>query len=233
MQEMWVWSLGRKDGLEEEIATHFSILAWEIPWTEEPGGLQSIRVVKSQTHLSEHAQACVFTADQCSTMRVYQGSVNQCVCVSCSVVSVFPVLWFLFIFLAYFSVGLLIFHISAPRYSLCIGENNFSSLTWVANNFSFVFIFWLLYDTFCPVDVVFIESDLSFFFLYNLWTTSHSDVFVTLQSQRNSPKFSSRTFMVTLFTCHWWIHLQALLYSFADGCPVVPIYLTDGTIFAQ
>ena len=116
--------------------------------------------------------------------------------------------------------------------TLCIGENNFSSLTWVANNFSFVFIFWLHYDTFCPVDVVFIESDLSFFFLYNLWTTSHSDVFVTLQSQRNSPKFSSRTFMVTLFTRHWWIHLQALLYSFADGCPVVPIYLTDGTIFA-
>ena len=40
MQEMWVQSLGREDPLEKETATHFSILAWEIPWTEEPGGLQ-------------------------------------------------------------------------------------------------------------------------------------------------------------------------------------------------
>ena len=37
-----VWTLGQKDLLEEEMATHFSILAWEIPWTEEPGGLQSM-----------------------------------------------------------------------------------------------------------------------------------------------------------------------------------------------
>ena len=41
MQEMWVQSLGREDPLEKEMATHFSILAWEIPWTEEPGGLES------------------------------------------------------------------------------------------------------------------------------------------------------------------------------------------------
>ena len=40
-QEMWVRSLGREDPLEEEMATHSSILAWRIPWTEEPGGLQS------------------------------------------------------------------------------------------------------------------------------------------------------------------------------------------------
>ena len=39
MQEMQVWSLGQEDPLEEEIATHSSILAWEIPWMEEPGGL--------------------------------------------------------------------------------------------------------------------------------------------------------------------------------------------------
>ena len=40
MQEMRVQSLGQKDLLEEEMATHCSILAWEIPWTEDPGGLQ-------------------------------------------------------------------------------------------------------------------------------------------------------------------------------------------------
>ena len=43
VQEMQVGSLGRDDPLEGSMATHFSILAWRIPWTEEPGGLQSIR----------------------------------------------------------------------------------------------------------------------------------------------------------------------------------------------
>ena len=41
MQETWVWSLGQEDPLEKETATHSSTLAWDIPWTEEPGGLQS------------------------------------------------------------------------------------------------------------------------------------------------------------------------------------------------
>ena len=39
---MWVPSLGQEDPLEKEMATHTSILAWEIPWTEEPGGQQSM-----------------------------------------------------------------------------------------------------------------------------------------------------------------------------------------------
>ena len=42
IQETWVQSLGREDPLGKGMATHSSILAWEIPWTEEPGGLQSI-----------------------------------------------------------------------------------------------------------------------------------------------------------------------------------------------
>ena len=42
MQETQVRSLGREDPLEKEMATHFSILAWRIPWTEEPGRLQSM-----------------------------------------------------------------------------------------------------------------------------------------------------------------------------------------------
>ena len=44
MQETRVRSLGWKDPLEKEMATHSSILAWEIPWTEEPSGLQSMRL---------------------------------------------------------------------------------------------------------------------------------------------------------------------------------------------
>ena len=42
MQETWVRSLGQEDPLEKEMATHSSILAWRIPWTEEPDRLQSI-----------------------------------------------------------------------------------------------------------------------------------------------------------------------------------------------
>ena len=41
-QETGVWSLGGDDALEKEMATHSSILAWRIPWTEKPGGLQSM-----------------------------------------------------------------------------------------------------------------------------------------------------------------------------------------------
>ena len=39
MQETWAQSLGQEDPLEKEVATHSIILAWEIPWAEEPGGL--------------------------------------------------------------------------------------------------------------------------------------------------------------------------------------------------
>ena len=42
MQETWVHSLGQEDPLEKEMAAHSSILAWRIPWTEEPGGLKSM-----------------------------------------------------------------------------------------------------------------------------------------------------------------------------------------------
>ena len=42
MRETWVRSLGQEDTLEKEIATQSSILAWRIPWTEEPGGLESM-----------------------------------------------------------------------------------------------------------------------------------------------------------------------------------------------
>ena len=46
---MRVQSLGQEDPLEEEMATHSSILAWDIPWIEKPGGLQSMGLQKSQT----------------------------------------------------------------------------------------------------------------------------------------------------------------------------------------
>ena len=51
--ETKVQSLGKEDPLEEGMAMHSSILDWEIPWTEEPGGLQSIGSQKSGTRLSD------------------------------------------------------------------------------------------------------------------------------------------------------------------------------------
>ena len=52
MRETWVWSLGQEDPLEKDMATHSSILAWRILWTEEPGGLQSTGSL-SRTWLSD------------------------------------------------------------------------------------------------------------------------------------------------------------------------------------
>ena len=49
VQETQVLSLGWEDPLEKEMAIHSSILAWEIPWTEEPGGLQSMGLQESDT----------------------------------------------------------------------------------------------------------------------------------------------------------------------------------------
>ena len=60
MQETWVWSLGGEDPLQKERATHSSILAWEIPWTEESDGLQSVGLQKSWTRLSRHACSFLF-----------------------------------------------------------------------------------------------------------------------------------------------------------------------------
>ena len=52
-QEAWVQSLGQEDLLEDKMATHSSILAWIIPWTEEPGGLQSMGSQRGWKRLSD------------------------------------------------------------------------------------------------------------------------------------------------------------------------------------
>ena len=53
-QELWVQSLGHEDPMEKEMVTDSSILAWRIPWTEEPGGLHTVHgVAKSCTRLSD------------------------------------------------------------------------------------------------------------------------------------------------------------------------------------
>ena len=54
MQEMWVQSLGQEGPLERKMASHSSTLSWEIPWTEEPDGLQSMGAERSQIRLRKH-----------------------------------------------------------------------------------------------------------------------------------------------------------------------------------
>ena len=56
VQGPWFWSLGQEDPLEEEMATHSRILAWEIPWTEEPGGLHSMRLQRVKQNLATNSK---------------------------------------------------------------------------------------------------------------------------------------------------------------------------------
>ena len=69
MQETQVLPLGREDPLEKEMAAHPSILAWRIPWTEEPGGLQSTGSQGVGYDLAtEHARRSVYTGKLCVKM---------------------------------------------------------------------------------------------------------------------------------------------------------------------
>ena len=61
MQEIWVQSLGWDNPLEKEMAAHYSILAWEIPWTEEPGGLQSLGSQGVREDLATKQQQWILT----------------------------------------------------------------------------------------------------------------------------------------------------------------------------
>ena len=61
MQEMWVQSLGCGDPLEKEMAAHSSTLAWKIPWTEEPGGLQSMQLQRVGHDLATKQQQQTIT----------------------------------------------------------------------------------------------------------------------------------------------------------------------------
>ena len=68
-QETLVRFLGQEDALEKEMATHFSILAWKIPWTEEPGGLQSIGLPRvghdgAHTHAHPHCHVRTLSSDR-------------------------------------------------------------------------------------------------------------------------------------------------------------------------
>ena len=74
--ETWVSSLGQKDPLQEGMATHFSILAWRTPWTEEPGGLQSIglqrvRLDSRDVHIIALQWSVSFCCNNVNRLEVY------------------------------------------------------------------------------------------------------------------------------------------------------------------
>ena len=71
-RETWVWSLGWEDPLGEEMATHSSILAWKIPWTEEPGGPQSVGSQRGGQ--TERLTLCMFHWIWCKAIFVFLSS---------------------------------------------------------------------------------------------------------------------------------------------------------------
>ena len=66
MWETWFRSLGQEDLLEKGMATHSGILAWRIPWAEEPGGLQSIELQSHTTEATEHVCMQLSKIKDCS-----------------------------------------------------------------------------------------------------------------------------------------------------------------------
>ena len=74
MWETRVWFLGWEDPLEEEMATHSSTLSWKIPWTEEPGGLQSMRSQKSRTRLNDFTFFLIYTLSHFFLLSIFAHS---------------------------------------------------------------------------------------------------------------------------------------------------------------
>ena len=81
MQETWVWPLGWEDPLEKEMATHSSILAWEIPWREEPGGLQSMESQRVRHILATKPPLqlfrCLYTLSRYKVFRIVPCAIQQ------------------------------------------------------------------------------------------------------------------------------------------------------------
>ena len=76
MRETWVWSLGREDLLEKEMATHSSILAWRIPWTKETGGLQSTGHKESDTTEWLHFHFSLSSAFSKTSLNIWKFTVH-------------------------------------------------------------------------------------------------------------------------------------------------------------
>ena len=85
MQETWVQPLSWEGSLEKEMATHFSILAWKITWTEEPGGLQSI-VLQRVGHdlMTENSKQHFCQSNKINNLNFLSSFIYQLLCAYCS-----------------------------------------------------------------------------------------------------------------------------------------------------
>ena len=81
LQGMWVWSLGWEDPLGEEMAPHSIILAWRIPWTEEPGGLQSMRLQRVRYYRAQRGNGYISTCLEHMQSHTENWKNHVCVCV--------------------------------------------------------------------------------------------------------------------------------------------------------
>ena len=79
MREMWLLSLGQEDPLEEAMATHSSILAWRIPWTEAPGRLQSIGLygVGHECSNLAYMHTCRFLSQRTTGQHAHSSALNK------------------------------------------------------------------------------------------------------------------------------------------------------------
>ena len=84
MRETWVWSLGWEDLLEKEMAPHSSIRAWKIPWTEEPGRLQSMGSRRVGHDWATFTLLYARAARGCVRPPLYGSTAASCLCPSCT-----------------------------------------------------------------------------------------------------------------------------------------------------
>ena len=77
MQKTQVWSLGQEDPLEKEMASHFSVLAWRIPWTEEPGGLQSLESQRVRHNWAKNTHKILYVC-VCARTYMHAKSLQSC-----------------------------------------------------------------------------------------------------------------------------------------------------------
>ena len=101
IQETWVLSLGWEDPLEKGMATHSNILAWRIPWTEEPGelesmGLQNIRedwMMNVMTYDVAHLSMCLISFSDEASVKIFGPLKNWIVFSYCWIFSVLSIFW--------------------------------------------------------------------------------------------------------------------------------------------
>ena len=134
---MWIQSLGQEDSLEEEMAIHPSVLAWRIPWTEEPGRLQSIELHRVWHDWSNLACMCIYIYIYTQSVYVHMMLLPN---------------YFWFFFLAFNYMTFFFFFFTKSKCLLCILIYFYSSfLLWLKSGYLEmpIFSFIIMYIYLC------------------------------------------------------------------------------------